>query len=55
VIRIETRDTFEFFEHCARERFDHPWRMTCDRCGITCAAHFEHPQRRVTVVLMVGL
>jgi hypothetical protein len=36
--------TFAFFEHCARERFEHPWRImsqTCDRCGITYAAHFE--------------
>ena len=43
-----TRNTFAFFRHCARERFDHPWQImsqTCDRCGITYAAHFDHPQR----------
>ena len=45
---IRPRRTFTFFEHCADQRFDDPWRIvsqTCDRCGITYAAHFDHPQR----------
>jgi hypothetical protein len=42
------RGTFKFFKHCRDERFEHPVRplsQTCDRCGITYAAHFDHPQR----------
>ena len=41
-------DTFTFFRRCWYERFDHPWRpltQTCDRCGISYYAHFDHPQR----------
>jgi hypothetical protein len=46
--RFETRNTFAFFAHCAEERDEHFWiiaSQTCDRCGITCEAHFDHPQR----------
>ena len=45
---IRPRSPFAFFKHCARTRFDHPWRpltQTCDRCGISYYAHFDHPQR----------
>jgi hypothetical protein len=46
--RYHVRDTFAFFRHCAEERFEHPWLIvseTCANCGITYAAHFEHPER----------
>jgi hypothetical protein len=42
------RAPHDFFKHCHDARFDHPWRIisqTCANCGITYAAHFDHPQR----------
>jgi hypothetical protein len=42
------RNPHEFFEHCRDQRFTHPFRplsQTCDRCGISYYAHFDHPQR----------
>jgi hypothetical protein len=46
---IRPYDTFSFFElNCRAVRETHLWRtlsQTCDRCGITYAAHFDHPQR----------
>jgi hypothetical protein len=43
-----TRDTFAFFRHCHDQRWAHFWMITsetCARCGITYAAHFDHPER----------
>ena len=43
-----THDGFAFFRHCHNPRqayFRLITSETCANCGITYAAHFEHPER----------